>query len=348
MDAELIRDLSLLLVSVAGAVYLVQVLRSFSYMSVKELRRRALAGSRPAQRVLAAREHGLRLWVVLWAVLAALIVVAINVINYLLPAWAAILAGSGLFVAIFFVLPWSQWASRGLGPAARVGPSLASTLKALQSFFDLFRPFKLGQKISKEAPFYIHSKEHLIDVMKSLKSQTSQKQVIADLELAIAVLRFNTKKVKAFMSPITAIKTVKFDQKLSPQTINNLHKSKHSVFPALGAKGKYVGLLYFRDIQSPASQPQAVQDVMSTQLCYVNLNMPLSEVVNAFLKTQQRSFLVVNNSQTIEGLISIDDVLHCYFAEEPQRDFQHYDDLGSVASFQVNHLSTKKPKPKEE
>ena len=325
-----------------GAAYFLQLLTSFSYMNSEELRRRAATGSQPAQRVLMAREYGLKLWITLWLMVAFMIVIIINAIASFIPNLWNILISMVILVFLFFILPRSKWFSRGLTPAARIGPLLAAFLNKIQIVFNIFKPFKLGKRLSNEIPLYIHSKENLIDIMRSLKSKTSQPQVIADLELAVAVLKFNTKKIKTIMTPIDSVKTVKFDQKLSPRILSDLHKSQLSAFPVIHKDDQYSGILYLRDVQKQTKQSQVIQDIMQEQVYYLNIEMSLNVVVDAFLRTQQSSFLVVNQAQAVRGIISINDVLNCYFSEKQLGAFSQYENLNLVADYQLNPAA--KPK----
>ena len=57
----------------------------------------------------------------------------------------------------------------------------------------------------------------------------------------------------------------------------------------------------------------------------------LNQVLDAFLKTQQQLFLVVNEAAEILGLIDFKDVLLNYLGERQSTDFKYYDDLDLVA-----------------
>ena len=329
----MIFDLIQLFSALILAVYLMQLIKSFSYMSLEELQRRTERGDRKAERVLIARLHGLKLWAVLWTLLIFMVVAIVVVMDNLLPVWLAIFVDVGILVTLIFVLPWAKWPAPNLASAAFAGPVLGVILDKLGILFRLFRPFRFSQRISTDLPFYIHSKEHLLDIIKRLKSQTKNPDVLSDLNLAIGSLTFGSKKIKTLLTPLGAIKTLEVNQVLSPKLLAELHDSKQTIFPVQHpADQRFIGTFYLQDIKLPVKTDLMINEVMRPAVYYVNTDASLSQVITAFLKTQQTLFLVVNQSQKILGVITVSDVLERYFASGTLADFQYYDDLKLVAA----------------
>ena len=112
------------------AVYLRHIIQSFSFMSLKELRRRAAAGNDQAARVLSARSHGLKLWLVLWSVLGLMIFIIVKTLGYLMTFWLSAAIAVAVIVSLLFVMPWGQ---NVLNPDWTPPPRLALTWRVFST-----------------------------------------------------------------------------------------------------------------------------------------------------------------------------------------------------------------------
>ena len=315
------------------AVYFMQLIKSFGYMNLSELRRRAQAEQIKAQRVLRARLYGLKLWLILWAMLCLMVVIIISALDILVDNfWLSLLFDIIILIGLLFVLPWAKWPKPDLDLAASASPTLIFVLDKLKVFLRPFAPLKIGQRLNLETPFYIHSKANLVDVVKDLKTKTKNKQILTDLNLTISSLMFGSKKIKTLTTPLTVSKVVNLDDRLSAKFIHKLHDLGFSIFPVKHPQSKEIcGVLYFRDIKSLNGQKAMVKDVMRSELYYVAAEASLMMVLDAFLKTSQHLFLVVNQQEKVTGFITISDVLRQYLGQQIVLDFEEYDDRQAVA-----------------
>ncbi len=313
------------------AVYLRRLIQSFSFMNLSELRRRSELDNRQAAKVLLARVHGLKLWLVLWSVFGLMIVAIITALDDLLSFWPAALVSVVILISLLFVLPRANWMAPRLDTAALISPHLAKILDSLRIISKILRPLGLSKRIKLDSPFYIHSKEHLIEMMENLKSQTKNQKTLADLEMAILTLTLSSKKTKTLMTPIEKIKKIRATQDLTPKLIDKLHNSGFSVFPVQRSEeGDFCGILYLKNVEK-LKRTRAVHQLMNKEVYYVNAEASLNQVLDAFLKTQQQLFLVVDEAAEILGLIDLKDVLLNYLGERQSTDFKYYDDLDLVA-----------------
>ena len=326
------------------AFYLRQLIQSFSFMSLNELRRRSELGSQVADRVLVARIHGLKLWLFLWFLLGLMIVAMVTALNDLLPFWPAALISIFVLIFLLFVAPVAKWPAPSLNLAAQAGSHLAKVLDKLQIFSRIFRPLGLSKRISVDAPPNIHSKDHLVEIMRSLSSKTKNKRVLADLNLAISTLTLSSKKIKSLMIPLEKTKKLQAAQNLTPKLIDELHNSGFSLFPVQRSREEsFCGVLHLRDIENLSETSLTVHQAMRAEIYYVYANAPLNQVLDAFLKTQQQLFLVVDQSSQILGLITLKDVLGKYIGEHELDEFRYYDDLEMVAKQSVSMTVSNKP-----
>ena len=322
------------------AAYIRQLIQSFSFMSLSELRRRSESGSRQAAKVLAARVHGLKLWLILWLMFALMIFAIVTALDDLLRFWLATPISMVILISLLFISPRMKWPPSNLDRAAEISPILTKILDQTKIISKILRPLGLSGIIKTESLFHIHSKEHLVEMLEDLKSQTKSKRVLADLEMAILTLTFSSKKVGELMVPLEKIKNIRATQDLTPKLIDKLHNSGFSVFPVQRSEeGDFCGVLYLRDVEK-LKRTKAVHQLMKKEVCYINTEAPLNQVLDAFLKTQQQLFLVVDKSSEILGLIDLKDVLQRYMGERQLTDFKYYDDLSLVAQQFVSEKDT--------
>ena len=322
------------LISALGlAFYLRNLITSFDYLNVNELRRRAEAGSLEANRVLQAKIYGLKLWFILWFLFALMIVAIVTSLNALLWGWLATLLSIVLLIALWFIFPRTHWLQSSLRLASMAAPILAGFLARIQFLFKIFKPLKISEKITLDLTPGIYSKSHLIEILEALKAKTKNTSIESDLELATASLTFNVKKIKTLMTPLKEMHTLRAKKALTPKLIDELHNSGFSIFPVTRSEGDdFCGLLYLRDVDKIGQSGFLVHEVMRPQIHYVYANSSLKHVLNAFLKTDQQVFMVVNQLRSIEGLISFKEVLKQLIGLRQIDDFQYYDDLELVVS----------------
>ena len=317
------------------AIYLVQLIKGFSYMSLSELRRRAKAGQTKAKAVLKARSHGLRLWAILWTALCVtLILIVVSVDSLLSSFWLSLLLNIILLTCILFVLPWSKQPQPNLSWAAAASPWLGFILNHLRSVFNLFAPLKLSQRIRSDLPTHIHSKENLLEIIQGLQDTVQDQRAQADLALTISSLALSSEKIKTACKPLSEIKTLTLSQKLSPKLLNSLHSSKQAVFPVSrpGKKNDFIGVVLLGDATNNLSKGGvAVKEITRDGVYYIHQRSTLKELFQAFLVTEQQLFLVVNSKQKVKGVITLRDVLKRYLKEQPRSEFKNYDDLKQVS-----------------
>lgn len=324
----------LLILALGASIYFIQLIKSFGYMNINELRRRTQTGDQRAERVLLARSHGLKLWLILWTILIFLVVGILFLLRNLIDnSLLSLLISVIILVCLLFALPWAKWPVPNLTLASHSSRVLNFILSKVGIIFILLKPFKLNQKINQEAPVYIHSKEDLAEIIKQLQSTMTDKQTQADLNLAITALTFSIKKINSLMTNLKQAKSVGLEQKLNPVVIDELNKANKDYFPVVHPKTKkIVGTLYFNDIKSISDDIPLVAQVMRSDLYYLHQNSSIKHVLYAFLQTHHHLFLVTNDSKEIVGLIDIFDVFKQYLGDEIKDElkFKSYDELEEV------------------
>ena len=332
----MVLDLIKLASALILAFYLRQLISSFSFMGINELRRRAEAGQADAKRVLEARVHGIKLYLLLWFCFGLALVTAVIALDDLLPEswWISAGLSAFLLICLTFVLPWIRAWSPKLALAAQVAPKLAFFFDKIKGVSQVFSPLRLSQRIQSDSLPAIHSKEHLLEILDSLRSQTQNPRVLADLELAGLTLTFSSKKIKKLMTPIGEMREVSAQQDITPKLADELSNSGFTIFPVRRAEDDddYCGILYVRDVKKLSRTSRSIRQTMRPCAGFLHRDSPLNQVVDAFIKTQEQLFFVVDDGGQIVGLISLGDVLEQYVGQRQLGKFRHYDDRELVAS----------------
>lgn len=144
-------------------------------------------------------------------------------------------------------------------------------------------------------------------------------------------LAFGERNVHSVMTPRSVIASVKEDDILSPVLLDELHKTGHSRFPVFAmADDRVVGILYLKDLVDIKTHMR-VTDLMHKPAHYVNENRELDHVLQAFIKTKQHLFMVVNEFAEVTGLVTIEDVVEQVLGKPIIDEFDKYDSMRDVA-----------------
>ena len=152
-----------------------------------------------------------------------------------------------------------------------------------------------------------------------------------ELRIVKHALGFGEKTVHDIMTPRSVIVSVREGDVLSPLLLDELHKSGHSRFPVFNEYGDAAtGLLYVRDLVDVKSH-SVVRELMHTPAVFVNETRDLDHVLQAFIRTKQHMFLVVNEFAEITGLVTIEDVVEQVLGKPIIDEFDRYDQMREVA-----------------
>ncbi len=304
------------------------LIRSFEYMSVRELKRQARSGNIKAARVYKVRGvYGIQVWILLWGAVGISTSAVVLILNSSVATWLAIVLSIPILVFLHAVLPRIKRPKPSINLASSISPQLEAVLR-------LFRPLLLvvtrlvGRWIKDEPFTRIHSKEELLEVLNhsEMATRVSKDEVL----IATSALTFGDENIGKFMTPIGVVKTVAEKDVLTPVMLDELHDSGFSRFPVKGSGNTYVGTLYFKDAVNMETS-HAVKNIMRKSVFYVNESALLDQALKAFLKTQHHLFMVVNEYEDVVGVITIEDILERIIGKKIVDEFDQYDDLRVVA-----------------
>lgn len=299
-------------------------------MSVAELRRQARSKSVDARKVYRARSHGLQLWLLLWSVQGLSLAAMVLAIDAIAPIWVALPLDVFLLVLVHVLLPWSRFPKTSLKTAARVAGPVSALLNSLSPAIRHIEGF-MAKWVETEATVRIHSKQELLEVLQRMEGDFDK---IGRDELGIAehALTFGEKQIYQVMTPRSQIKSVSADEKVTPVVIDELHQSGFSRFPVYkDNKDRVVAVVHLRDLTADKASGKIIDHAI-TPVHYVGQDYSLDQVLNAFLRTKQHLFIVVNEFEEITGLITIEDVIEQIIGRRIVDEFDRYDDLRAVAA----------------
>lgn len=305
--------------------------RSYGSVPVKELRKRARAGDPAAAALFRAAGYGSSLKALLWAVTILLSAILFITVSRDTATWFALLVIAGVLWFGFIWLPAHEATRIGVWIAQQAAPLLAKILQYLHPVLD-----KLKNFVNRNRPVSFHTglydKDDLINLFERQKVQSDNRVDQQTLEIVEHALQFGDKKVSDILTPRRVVKAVQVTETTGPVLMDDLHKSGHSRFPVYeGKQDNIVGILYLRSLIKARSGGQ-VQKVMNKQVCYVHEDQPLTEALQAILKTHQQLFIVVNSFEEYVGIVTIEDIMEAIVGKQIVDEFDEYEDLRAVAA----------------
>lgn len=198
----------------------------------------------------------------------------------------------------------------------------------------------LDKLLGEELPT-VFSRGELIKVIEEHEN-TSDSDLDEDEERIVkGALTFSNVKVSDVMTPESVVVQLGIKDKLTPKLLKSLRESGHSRFPVhKDDTDDVVGMLFLRDLVGKTSKGKKVSDVYDKKVYFVNIDDPLDDVLNAFLKTKHHLFVAVDDFGAVEGIITVEDVLEEIVGAEIIDEFDKHEDLRKIAADQAKAKQT--------
>ena len=320
-----------ILILAALTLFAISLQRTYGSVPVKELKRRARSGDQVASSLLRAASYGSSLRTLLWVLIVLVGAIFFTAVAQATEGWFAVLL-SGIVLWFGFIWLPAQDATRmGVWVASKAAPVFEKILQYLHPLLD-----RLVSFVRRHRPLNLHTglydKDDLLALFDRQKIQSDNRVDANTLEIVEHTLKFADKKVSDILTPRRVVKSVSVDDTIGPVLMTDLHKSGFSRFPAYeGKQDNITGVLYLRDLVR-AKAGGTVGKVMSKQVCYVHEDQPLTEALDAILKTHQQLFVVVNSFEEYVGIVTIEDIMEEIVGKQIVDEFDQYDDLRAVAA----------------
>jgi CBS domain containing-hemolysin-like protein len=324
--ANLILAVILLLLALAGLV----VRKTYYYLPVHELKRRAEKHDKPAAQLYRAVAYGTSLRGLLWLYVGLTTAGSLVFLARVLPAWAGLLIAVVLLWLAFVVLPATRTTKVGLRLTMLVTPPIAWLLSYLHPL--LSRAVDLVHA-AYATPVHtgLFERADLEDLLKQQQRQHDSRLTDEEIGIVKQALSFGDHQVGSLMIGRKQVKTLLADDTVGPILIDEVHKSgQGQALVRETRKGPFVGTLSFQqlDLQSTGK----VRDIMRPAVYYLHEQDSLSQALHAFFVTNCPLFVVVNTSEEFVGVVTIESVLHQLLGHMPGDDFDQYANLAVVAA----------------
>jgi metal transporter CNNM len=186
----------------------------------------------------------------------------------------------------------------------------------------------LDKVLGEELPT-MYSRKELMGILEEHGGSTLKKD---EERIARGALTFSDKHIRDIMTPRSMVTGIEQDRVLDARTIEDLRLSGYSRFPVYDESFDQVtGILYSQQLIDPAIRGKAVSKVASENVFFVNEDARLDHALNAFIKTKNHLFMVVNQFSEFVGVIAIEDVIEEILGVEIVDEFDKYTNVRAVA-----------------
>lgn len=332
------------------ALILWTALVTYQHVPLKELKRMARGGDELAVLFYRAVSYGVGLRLLLGLLTLVCAVAALAFFAQAVDVWLAVLLLLALAaVGSVALVPSAELTRRSLWLARACAPAVVWVLERLQPVFDF-----IGRTFRRLRPLHVHTglydKSDLADLLQQQENQPDNRISAGEIDMLTHALTFGDKLVGDVLVPKRVVTLVSAGESIGPVLAGELHKSGHSRFPVYeGKRDNIVGILYLHDLVD-SKKTGTVAELMSRKLTYVHEEFTLYQTLQAFLKTKQHLFLVVNDFEEYVGIITIEDILEQVIGKLIVDEFDRYDDLRAVAAAAAkkDHQTRDEPEPAPE
>jgi len=178
----------------------------------------------------------------------------------------------------------------------------------------------------------IYSKRELIKIIEEHEDSKESDIDKEDERVIKGALSFSDKNVHDIMTPRTAMFCLNKDRNLNERSIREISNTGHSRIPIFGKdRDEIVGILYAKDLIKNSWQNKTVGQMARKKAIFVDDNINLDELLEKFKKTRYHMFIVIDEYGSVEGLVTIEDVIEEIIGAEIVDEFDKYEDLQKFA-----------------
>lgn len=304
--------------------------KTYFYLPLRELKRRAEKHDRQAARLYRAAAYGSSLKALLWLYIGLTGAASLILLARRLPVWAGLLIVGPLLWVAFSLIPATRVTKVGAWVTRVVTPPLVWLLNYLHPWLERGSGLVEDRYLVPQHT-RLFEREDLLDLITRQQHQPDNRLTDEELEIVRRALRFDDYKVSDVMTPRKKVKTILADDVIGPVLIDEIHKSGHDcALVRESKKGPFVGTLALKRLSLESSGK--VSDHMEQTVYYLNENDPLGQALHAFFVTNHSQFVVINSSEEYVGVLTIEDILRQLLGHVPGDDFDQYANPMMVAN----------------
>ena len=308
----------------------VSLLKTYTDVSTKELKRRARSGDELAGLLYKAASYDSTLQIFLW------IIIGLGATGFFVTLSRSVSGAIAMLVSLILLwlgfawLPYTKVKWPGLTLAKYSASPIAWILRKIYPALALFAELTKYWRVSLHTGLF--EKEDLLDLLDRQVKQEDSRFTESEIVTARSALTFSDKIIRDIMTPTNKVIAVSSLEQVGPILLTELHDSGHSRFPVYEGKkqSKIVGVLYLRDLVNIRSGGR-VAELMSPEVYYMHDEEPLDQALQGFLKAKHHMFLVVNRFEDVVGIVTLEDVLEQVIGRQIDEEFDQYQDSAAVA-----------------
>lgn len=316
----------LLALSLAGVI----ARKTYFFLPVHELKRRAGRHDHVAAELYRAAAYGNSLKTLLWLYIGLTGAGSIVLLARDLPVWISLLIVGPILWATFSWLPATKLTGMGVRLTTMITPPIVWLLNYLHPILG-----RSADLVESRYVIPIHTrifeKEDLLRLVERQQRQPDSRISEEELEIVRHALTFDEQVVGDILVSRKKLKTVMADDTIGPVLIDELHKGgQQYVLVREKAKGPVIGTLDYTRLGIRSTGK--IRDVMNETVYYVHESDTLSEALHAFFVTNHPMFVVVNSFEEFVGIITVENILYQLLGHIPGQDFDQYANLTAVAA----------------
>lgn len=298
----------------------------FFSLSPGDLRRKAKLGDKKAKRVYNIRKRGNLL---LCTLLIGNVAVNSAISIYLGSLTSGVFAG---FIATSLIVIFGEITPQAIFSryALKLGSKLTWLIKLMMIiFYPICWPIAkmLDWALGEEMPT-VYSKNELMKIVEEHEDM-KESSIDEDEERIIkGALSYAEKTVRDVMTPRTAVRMLNHNWELNQKTVKKIRETGHSRLPVFNeSRDDIIGILYVKDLLGTNFDGKHVKDVARDEVIFVDDAKPLDDLLNAFKRTRNHLFIVLNEFGEFAGIVTIEDVLEEILGVEILDEFDQVEDI---------------------
>ena len=169
---------------------------------------------------------------------------------------------------------------------------LDSSFKLLLKFFNIkFQP-----------PNLVFDKQDLLKFLERQGKNSTNRIDLFDLEFLKNALKLSDLKIKDICVKWSKVKRFKHDETIGPILLDEIYKSKQTVFPVMNDQKSIIGVLDSNNLK--LEDNIKIEHYMSNKVYFINEKASFLELIEGFYKTKSNIFIVVDQASKYSGIIS--------------------------------------------
>ncbi len=309
---------------------LVVARKTYTYLPLKELKRRAERHDPLAEKLYRAVAYGSSLRVLLLILIILFSAVSFILLARAQPIWLSVVIVLVVLWLAFSWLPDTRVSGLGARFTATATPFFAWLVRTLYPVIN--RGAHIEEKHRVRADHTgLFERSDLLALIEQQQQQEDNRLSQEELDIVKHTLQFDDLKVADSFTSRQNLKTILASDVAGPILINELHElGQDYVLVSETPRGAIVGILAFKQLSIKTSGH--VRDVMDSTVYYVNEEDSLRDVLHAFFTTNHPLFIVINSAEEYLGIITVQDILKVLLGHIPGDDFDQYADRSAVAA----------------